>query len=116
MAIGVISSACNDDMNALIKRIYYTYKWTTSIAVNGYLAISASKFKISTPSGYIPIGVARFTTGTAACIVTNVNPNATGDTTAMTMRNKHSSAVSGYTAGIAITYMREDYAVSLTAK
>ena len=109
MASGTIRHAAPENINTLIKLVYYTYKWTTSLAADASLTITADNFGISTPSGYTPMGITRFTSGTNTCVVDRVNPRATGTIAALVIRNKSSSAQTGKTAGIGIMYVRNNF-------
>lgn len=109
MSNGIIKSPEPKNTESMIKLVYYTYKWTDSVASDAYLSIPASSFGISTPSGYKVAGLSRFTSGTNTCIVTAVNIHATNSTTALTLRNKSGSAKSGFTAGIGIMYIRSNF-------
>ena len=99
---------------SIFKRVYYTYAWADSVAAGSSLSFTANDFGVSTPDGYVPVGIWRLSTGTVYCSIVVVVPGATGDDTILSIRSLGTSARSGYTAGIGILYMRSEFAELIT--
>lgn len=93
----------------IFKRLYYTYTWD-SLEARAYTSFTANDFGVSTPDGYVPIGIWRLSTGTAYCGILSVTPGATGSDAILSIQNLSTSTISGQTAGIGILYMKSEYA------
>lgn len=113
MASGTVKNTL-PGARSIFKRVYYTYTWADSVAEGSSISFTANNFGVSTPEGYVPVGIWRLTTGTFYCSVVAVVPGATGDNTILSIRNMSAVARSGYTAGIGILYMKSEYAEIIT--
>ena len=71
-----------------IKHYSYTY---SAIARNSTGSITASQLGMSTPSGYKAVGIARIYSGHSMGFLCVVNPQATGSTVAVKIRNGYDS-------------------------
>lgn len=98
-------STVQTKLTNLFQYKYYSYELPT-INTNSTLAIKASDFGFSTPSGYKPFAVIRFSSGSVNLSAGIVNGMATGTATAMSVRNIASSAQSGKTASIGVMYVK----------
>ena len=83
----------------------YTYKYA-SIAASSYLALTATNFGITDISGYTPVGVMRFSTGTSLVVPYAVNALTSG--TVMSLKNLSTSAQTNKTASIKILFVKND--------
>jgi len=109
MASGTIKNAIQN-YQSIFKRVYYTYTWNDTITAGTSLSFTADDFGVSTPEGYTPVGFWRITAGTVYCSILAVVPGATGTSTILSIRNLSSEDKSGFTAGIGILYMRNEFA------
>lgn len=91
----------------IFKIVQYDYTMP-SIAAGGTLGITANNFGVSTPSGYTPIGVQRYTTGSPQLFAADLSTLATGSNNMMCIKNTGSSATgaNALTARIYIVYAR----------
>ena len=92
---------------SLFQTIEYSY--TYNISAGGRTNITGTNFGVSTPSGYAPIGLAYYTTGSQYVFPLTINSTVTGSSQVMALKNTNTSAVSGATANIQILYMRTDF-------
>ena len=90
----------------LFKVVAYTYAY--SLAANENINITANQFEMSTPSGYTPIAVRNFYSGSNNAAVRAVYGSATGGSTVMSVRNFTTNAISNVTAGLTVLYVRSD--------
>ena len=67
--------------------------------------IKASDLNVSTPSGYTPVAVVKFDTGTKHCHVFAINGKATGSSTIMQVKNT-SSSIRTLDPAISILYLQ----------
>ena len=91
----------------LAKPSYKVVAYTASYTANASsgVTISADDFVASTPTGYAPVAVTKFTSGTADVVVRYADATSTGSSVTLAMRNVATSAKSA-TAGITILYVR----------
>ena len=104
-AEAAILSEIQTKLTNLFQYKYYSYSLPT-INTNTTLAIKASDFGFSTPTGYKPFAIIRFTSGSVNLAACGVNGLATGTATAMSIRNIASSAQTGKTASVGIMYIK----------
>lgn len=97
--------AINNKLNGLFKYVSYSYA-LPDIAANASLQIKASNFGISTPSGYKPLAVVGFSSGSVNLAVSSVYGNNTGTANVMGIKNMTASVQSGKKAGIRILYVK----------
>lgn len=109
MASGTVKNAI-PEYQSIFKRVYYTHTWSDTIEAGSSLSFTADDFGVSTPEGYTPVGFWRLTSGTVYCSLLAIVPGATGTSTILSIRNLSSADRSGYTAGIGILYMRNEFA------
>ena len=81
----------------------YSYAYT--VAGNSSLEITNTNFGHSSPSGYTPVALVRYNTGSTQVTVPHVGINIASNTIALVVQNTKSSSVSA-TAKIAILYAR----------
>lgn len=88
-----------------------TYTYTVaSTAANGSTTVTGTNFGVSTPSGYIPLGVRYFYCNNGFVAVTQVQPHNTGSSAVMVLHNIHqTSAATNYVVGISIVYVRNGF-------
>ena len=98
-------STIQTKLTNLFQYKFYEYSVPT-VDVNKTLAIKANDFGFSTPSGYKPFAVIRFSSGSVNLAASAVNGLATGTATAMSIRNIASSAQSNKTASVGIMYIK----------
>ena len=82
-----------------------SYSYSYSIAANGTESVTGSNFKVATPTGYVPLGVRRATSGSARVGITGIIPDATGSSSVLTLVNTSASSVTG-TATIRVLYVK----------
>ncbi len=82
----------------------YSYTKSTSTASGASVAITGTNFSVSTPSNYVPVGIAYFATSNSNILVRGANATVTGSSSMMYVTNVSSSAVSSFTAYITILY------------
>ena len=109
MASGTLQRVAQADPKTMLKVVRYSYTWTSSVAKNGNLVIKASDFGISTPPGYSPVALCRYTSGTTNCAVNFINARATGESTAMRIKNLSESAQTNKTAIMEVLYVRSGF-------
>ena len=98
-------SSVQTKLTNLFQYKFYEYSVPT-VNVNSTLQIKASDFGISTPSGYKPCAILRYSSGSVNLAVTQVIGSATGTSNMMGIRNIASSAQSNKTASIGILYIK----------
>lgn len=104
MASGTIKMAVPESMMPLFKVVRYTKDWPEEVQTGGTANLTASDFGFSTPSGYSVVCIRRYTSGTENAFVSELNPNATGESNAMTFLNTASTTQSGKTACVEVVY------------
>ena len=82
----------------------YTYS-CPSIAAGSYKDIKASDLGLSTPEGFTPVALARFSTGTTIYSTSYVNAKATGEDVVITLVNNTSGTVTARTVYFDVLYM-----------
>lgn len=87
---------------------YSGYTYTYSLAAGESLDITGTNFGISTPSGYSPLAIRSFYTGSTNVVARAVYGMASGGSTVMQLKNISSNASNNVTAGISILYGRSD--------
>lgn len=107
--IGAAEAAILSEIQTKLTNLfqYKLYSYViSSINANASLSIKANDFGFSTPTGYKPFAVLRFTSGSANIAVCTVNGGATNTGTAMAVRNASSSTQTNKTAYIGIMYIK----------
>lgn len=97
------------DLDQFIKVKTYTYIY--NISADTSLHISANSLQMATPTGYTPLAIVRFNSGEQDIYVRNVNINATGTASAMSVKNTATSNKSNVTATLVIAYIKSAYIV-----
>ena len=103
--IGAAEAAAIDK---IFKYVEYTYT-IPSVSSGAVKDISASDFGATTPSGYTPVDLVRFFTGSSIFTCHLVNPRATGSTAMMSIRNTSNSTQTNKIAKIGILYIKSGY-------
>lgn len=98
-------STIQTKLTNLFQYKFYEYSVPT-VNVNSTLQIKASDFGVSTPSGYKPFAILRYSSGSVNLAVAQVIGSATGTSNMMGIRNIASSAQSNKTASIGILYIK----------
>lgn len=101
----VIKSSISTVLNGLFVYKYYT-KAIDSIANNATLSLTGDDFGVSTPSGYTPFAIKRFTSGSVHLYAALVRSDGTGTSTLMNIKNVSGSTQTDKTAGIGILYIK----------
>ncbi len=94
-----IAEICTD----LVKTKTYTTTYT--VGANTSISLTANDFNVSTPSGYIPIGISNFSSQNVNVVIRGVYGQSTGTSVLMSIRNISSSSVTA-TAYITILYAK----------
>lgn len=95
-----------NQLNSLFKIVSYNINYT--VAGNATKNVTAEEFGISTPNGYTPIAILRFSTGSAQVYVRGIIPFGTGAQEIFFMTNTSSSQINT-TAYIDILYTKTDF-------
>lgn len=95
-------------LDHMFKIVEYHYT-IASIAANKALDISADSLGISTPAGYEPVGLVTFFSGSANLTAYLANAFATGNSSAMRVRNLSGSALSGNVVVMSILYVKTGF-------
>lgn len=104
-------STLNNGLSGILSKAFiietYSYNYS-SLAVDGYKAISASEFGITAKSGYTLAGIIEWKTGSYNVFVYGVA--ATTDGTVLAMRNRGTGAVStSVTASVTCLWIRNEF-------
>lgn len=89
--------------SGLFQIVSYSYAYT--INASSSLNISASDMGVSTPSGYKPIALTKFSSGNGNVCTRFADIEATGSSACLALRNVSTSAISA-TAWIGILYVK----------
>lgn len=95
--------AINDILTDFFKIVTYTASYTVAASSSG--ALTANDFSVSTPAGYKPIAIVKFTTGNGNVCARYCDAQATGSNTMFAYRNFASASVTA-TAGVTVLYTR----------
>lgn len=87
----------------IVKVVAYSYKVATEIASGGTCAITANQLGMSVPSGYTPLAIRYFTTGSPQLFAAAVSANASGSGDAIVVKNTGGSKVSANVITVRIT-------------
>lgn len=98
-----IVAAINDILTDYFKVVSYSASYTVAASSSG--ALTASALSVSTPTGYTPIAIVKFTTGNGNVVARYADAQATGSATMFAFRNQSSGSVTA-TAGITVLYTR----------
>ena len=101
-------SAVNTKLTNLFKYVMYQYA-LPDIPANTTLQITAANLKITTPAGYKPFAIHRFSSGSVNLAITQVNCGVTGSSNCIGIRNITGSTQSGKTASIGIMYIKTGF-------
>ena len=83
-----------------------TYSYTYTLNANTSANYTATNFGVSTPSGYTPVAILSFTSGSGDCQVCAIYGQSTGSSGFMTIKNTSSSKVSSKTATVKMLYFK----------
>lgn len=98
------------EIQTMTKIVEYTYNY--SAAATTTVNLSMANFKVSTPKGFTPVGIAYVYTGNVNVSIDYINPN--GETISSTkylmgVRNTTSTARNNITARVGILYMNAGF-------
>ena len=97
-------------VQTMMKIVEYSYKY--SIAATTTAGLTMENFKVSTPKGFTPVGIAYFYTGNSNVSVEFINPNGqviSNTKYFMGVRNTTSTARNNITAVVGILYMNSGF-------
>lgn len=97
----------DDAFNKLFKYKYYT-KSPVTIANNAGIRFSANDMGMSTPDGYVPFALVRYTSGSYRVATAYINAVGEDDTNVIGIWNSSGETQSSLTVGIGILYIKED--------
>lgn len=100
----------NTNLASLFKYKYYE-KTIASLANATGTRMSASDMGFSTPSGYKPLALVRYTSGTYKVATSYVNILATGDTNAIGIFNSSGSTQTSFKIGVGILYVKTGFGI-----
>ena len=95
-----------DRMNTWRQYQTKTYSKTYTASGSAYVTLTADDFGVSTPSGYVPVAITQFSTGTSVVFPVYINCQATGTTEIMNLKNTSTSSASSKTASLTIFYIQ----------
>lgn len=96
-------AAINDILTDYFKIVTYTASYTVAASSSG--ALTANDLSVSTPAGYTPIAIVKYTTGNGNVCARYCDAQATNTTTMFAYRNFSTGSVSS-TAGVTVLYTR----------
>ena len=105
-----IGAADARDFVNLFKYTYYE-KTIASLANNTGLRMSATQMGFATPTGYKPLALVRYTSGSYKIATAYVNIQATGDTNAIGIWNGSGSTQTTFKIGIGILYVKTGFGI-----
>lgn len=95
------------DLSELVKVV--EYHATYNISASGRTNLTAAQMGASTPSGYTPIGVAYYNTGSQYVFPLRVDGTATGSTQMLALKNTSTNAINSANAYIKVIYVKNEY-------
>ena len=105
-----IGAADASDFVNLFKYTYYE-KTIASLANNTGLRMSATQMGFATPTGYKPLALVRYTSGSYKIATAYVNIQATGDTNAIGIWNGSGATQTTFKIGIGILYVKTGFGI-----
>ena len=113
MASGTIQHAAPENANSLFKTISYTITFAGDWDINETLSSNAHTWGFSTPSGYTPVCIKRYSSGKANLGVCQVNALAVNSLnnpgTAITLRCVKTFSGDDFKPRIDILYARSEF-------